>query len=231
MSSTPLPTNAAQTAAAIAARPDLQKFLSRVDPVRGQLIFALDATASRQPTWDLAAHLQGTMFETVAAAGGLDVQIVYYRGSECVASRWFSDPRSLSAVMRRVTCAAGITQIKKVLLHARKEHARQKVNALIFVGDAVEELPIELYSQARELGDLKCFLFQEGADPHVSEVFAELARLTGGASCKFDTGAAQQLSDLLKAVAAFAVGGAKLLASQKNEAATLLLTQMKKSGH
>jgi hypothetical protein len=205
----------------------LEKFFSHVDPVRGRLIFGIDATASRQPTWDLAAHLQTQMFEAVAAAGGLDMQLLYFCGSECVASRWFADSRSLSTVMTRVTCVAGITQIKKVLLHARREHSHQKVNALIFVGDAVEELPSELYNQARELGDLKCFLFQEGADQHVGEVFAEIARITGGASCRFDANAAQRLNDLLRCVAAFAAGGVKLLAAQNNEAAKLLLTQMK----
>lgn len=37
---------------------------------RGRLIFALDATASRAPTWDRAAKLQGEMFEAAAALGG-----------------------------------------------------------------------------------------------------------------------------------------------------------------
>jgi hypothetical protein len=36
---------------------------------RGRLIFALDATASREPTWDRASHLQAEMFkETEASA-------------------------------------------------------------------------------------------------------------------------------------------------------------------
>ena len=71
-------------------------------------------------------------------------------------------------------------------------------------------------------------MFQEGADDRVARIYAEIANITGGASCKFDAGAAQRLADLLKAVAAFATGGVKALAAQQTEAATLLLTQVKR---
>jgi hypothetical protein len=205
----------------------VEAFLARIDPSRGRLIFALDAAASRQPTWDAAARLQGQMFEAVAAIGGLDVQLVYYRGLyECVASRWLADARSLTDAMCKVMCASGPTQIGRVLAHARKENQRQKVNALILVGDACEEVPTELYRPAREL-DVPVFLFQEGAADQVAGIYAEIARITGGASCAFDTGAAQRLADLLRAVAAFAAGGRKALASQNTEAARLLLTQIR----
>jgi hypothetical protein len=213
---------------AITTRAHLEEFFARVDPVRARLIIALDATASRQPTWDTAAHLQSEMFATVAAIGGLDVQLVYYRGyGDCVASRWLADAKALAAIMSRVTCAAGHTQIRKVLAHARKEHAREKVGAVIIVSDACEETPHDLYSEARELGGVPAFLFQEGNDPRITEIYAELAKITGGAVAKFDAGTAQRLADLLKAVAAFAAGGIKALAAQKTEAATLLLTQIK----
>jgi hypothetical protein len=71
-------------------------------------------------------------------------------------------------------------------------------------------------------------MFQEGDDPHVAEIYAEIAKLTGGAHCKFDAAAPQRLADLLKAVAAFATGGIRALADQKTEAAKLLLTQIRK---
>ena len=35
---------------------------------------------SRQPSWDLALELQADMFKAVKAVGGLDVQLVYFRG-------------------------------------------------------------------------------------------------------------------------------------------------------
>jgi hypothetical protein len=169
------------------------------------------------------------MFGTVAAVGGLDVQLVYYRGyEECVASRWLNDAKALAAIMSRVMCSSGHTQIRKVLSHVRKENLREKLGGVIIVSDACEETPHELYGEARELGNVPVFMFQEGDDQRVGEIYAEIARIAGGAHCKFDSGAAQRLADLLKAVAAFAAGGIKALAGQKTEAATLLLTQIRK---
>jgi hypothetical protein len=210
-------------------RAHLEQFFSRIDPVRGRLIFALDATASRQPTWDTAAQLTTQMFATVAAIGGLDIQLVFYRGhDECTASRWQSDARALAAAMQRVSCMAGHTQIRRVLNHARRESTKQKVNALVLISDACEERPADLYNAARELCDVPVFMFQEGDDEHVGGIYAEVAQLSGGAHSRFDSGSVQRLADLLKAVAAFAAGGVKALSAQKSEAARLLLTQIKK---
>jgi hypothetical protein len=212
----------------VSTRPHLETFFNRVNPVHGRLIFAVDATASRQPTWDTAAKLQAEMFNEVAAIGGLDAQLIFFRGvNECVASRWFSEGKSLAATMSRIMCAAGHTQICKVLSHARKENARKKINALILISDACEELPADLYAEAREL-PVPVFMFQEGADERVAAIYREIATITGGGSCRFDISAAQRLTDLLRAVAAFATGGVKALAAQKTEGATLLLTQIKK---
>src|SRR5690606_29045923 len=107
---------------------------------RGRLIFAMDATASREPTWDRAAHLQAEMFKQTEALGGLEVQLIYYRGfGECRASPWVTEPSKLLRYMTGVFCLAGQTQIGKVLKHAVKETKRRKVSALVFVGDAMEE--------------------------------------------------------------------------------------------
>ena len=68
---------------------------------RGRLIFALDATASREPTWDRACRIQGEMFEATAALGGLDAKLVYYRSfNECKASRWMTSAADLQWVLR-----------------------------------------------------------------------------------------------------------------------------------
>jgi hypothetical protein len=213
---------------AIPTRAHLDAFFERVDPVRGRLILGLDATASRERTWDTAANLQAQMFETVAAIGGLSVQLVYYRGGECVASRWQSDAKALAAYMAPVLCQAGHTQIGKVLKHTREENAHEKVNALVLVSDACEEAPSTLYAETSELGGVPVFAFQEGDDERVARIYGNIARISGGAFCKFDTDAAQRLADLLKAVAAFATGSIKALAAQKTAAATLLLTQIRK---
>jgi hypothetical protein len=216
------------TALTVPSRTHLEEFFAQVDPVCGRIILAIDATASRQPTWDTAAELQAEMFEAAIGLGGLEIQLVFYRGfGECTASRWMNNAASLATAMAHITCRAGHTQMGKVLSHARKEHAREKVHALILISDACEELPADLYAEAREL-DVRVFLFQEGTDDRVARIYNEIAKITGGAVAKFDSGAAQRLADLLKAVAAFASGGTKALAAQKTDAATALLTQIKK---
>jgi hypothetical protein len=195
----------------------------------GRLIFALDATASRQPTWDTACMLQAEMFQEVATRGGLDMQLVYYRSlSECRASRWISNPTQLGKTMSQIMCQAGHTQIEKVLAHAAKETKLLKVNALVFVGDALEENPDTVLSAASTLGRLgtPAFMFQEGHDRKVEQTFRDIARLTRGAYCRFDPGAARQLAELLRAVAVFATGGMPALATQHDAGAIKLLSQM-----
>lgn len=182
---------------------------------RGRLIFALDATASRAPTWDRAAKLQGEMFEATAALGGIEVQLVFYRGfDECKASRWLGAASELHRLMRGVSCAGGETQIGRVLGHAAKEARAGKVNAVVFVGDAMEEKADELCRLAGELGLLgvPLFIFHEGRDPVAASTFRQMARLSRGAYCRFDAGSAEQLRQLLGAVAAYAAGGATALA-------------------
>ncbi|HUI16721.1 MAG TPA: VWA domain-containing protein [Alphaproteobacteria bacterium] len=182
---------------------------------RGRLIFAMDATASREPTWDRACKIQGEMFKATEGLGGLDVQLVFYRGfGECKTSPWVSDAGALVRSMTAVFCLAGQTQIAKVLRHALVETKVRKVNALVFVGDCMEENVDELAQLGGVLGLLgvPCFMFHEGADPIAGRAFKEIARLSHGAYCAFDAASAQQLKDLLSAVAVYAAGGRKALA-------------------
>ncbi|RJF78785.1 VWA domain-containing protein [Rhodopseudomonas palustris] len=199
---------------------------------RGRLLFALDATMSRQPTWDMACALQADMFREAAAIGSLDIRLVYYRGiNECRASGWISSSDELARLMGRIDCRGGHTQIGRVLSDARKEAVASGVRAIVFVGDAMEESVDQLCAKAGELGMLKVpvFIFQEGADPVAESAFREIARLTGGAWCRFDPGAAGQLRELLRAAAAYAAGGreALLRLAQHGGSASLLLGQMK----
>ena len=197
---------------------EVNDFLQRVaaTPVtkaagsRGRLMFAIDATASREPTWDMACHLQSEMFEETAALGGLDVKLVYYRGfGECRSSPWVGNSHDLVDRMNRVTCLGGRTQIRKVLRHAMKETRNKPVNALVFVGDCVEENVDRLCHIAGELGLLgvRVFVFHEGGEPSARRTFEQIAQLTGGAYCPFDAGSARQLRKLLAAVAVYAAGG------------------------
>jgi hypothetical protein len=197
---------------------------------RGRIIFALDATMSRQETWDTACKLQAEMFREVAAAGGLDVQLVYYRGDDqCAASRWTGDTKHLTKIMTGLMCRAGHTQLRKVLVHAQKETGLLKVGALIFIGDALEEDEDGLIPEARELGRLgtPAFMFQESDDREVEKVFREIARVTRGAYCRFDPGAARQLAELLRAVAVFAAGGVAALENRTDAGAIKLLGQLR----
>jgi hypothetical protein len=204
---------------------------------RGRLIFAMDATMSRAPAWDMALKLQGEMFSAVKEVGGLDVQLVYFRGmGECRASKWVSDPAALARLMTGVSCHGGLTQIGKVLAHALDECKKRKVNALVYVGDCMEEQVDRLCARAGELALLgvPVFLFQEGDDSKAQSAFREIARLTKGAYCRFDRGSAQQLRELLTAVAVYAAGGRKALAALSAErhgaGARLLLEQLGPAG-
>ena len=235
------PTGRRSEPAAGSSRAEIDSFLAKVRTLapatepgrRGRLIFALDATMSRQPTWDTACQLQADMFKEAAAIGGLDVQLVYYRGlTECRASPWVSQAERLAELMGRIDCRGGHTQMRKILAHARRETEANKVQALVFVGDAMEEAIDDLCASAGELGLLgvPAFMFQEGGDAIAERAFREIARLTGGAYCRFDPGAAHQLRELLRAVAAFAAGGMRALAdlSAKREVgATKLIQQMR----
>jgi hypothetical protein len=212
----------------ISRSPAVEAFLNKMNKSRGRLSFIIDATASRQAGWDTAAQLQAEMFQTAAAIGGLEIQLIYFRGySECSASRWVTDGQALAGMMAKILCQSGHTKFQKALAHVRREHAKAKIDAVIAIGDACEEIPADLYGEARELGGVPLFAFQEGSDDRVAGIFAELAHITGGAYCKFDANASQKLADLLKAVAAFATGGLAALEGQKTDAATLLLTQLK----
>jgi len=181
----------------------------------GRLIFAMDATASREPTWDLAQHIQARMFEETAALGGLSVQLAWYRGmAEFRATPWVTTASDLVHHMTSVSCRGGQTQIEAVLAHAIGESKAHRVNALVFVGDCMEESIDRLCQRAGALGLLgvPVFLFQEGSDIVASRAFAEIARLTGGAHCHFDASSPEKLRDLLGAVAVFAAGGRPALA-------------------
>lgn len=177
---------------------------------RGRLIFAMDATASREPTWDRACQIQGDMFMATKDLGGLEVQLVFYRGyGECKSSPWVTKSDDLVRRMTAVRCLGGHTQIRKVLRHAIRATEKQKVNAVVFVGDAMEEDIDDLCHAAGKLGMLgvPVFLFQEGQDPIAQRAFQQVARLTNGAWCRFDSSSANQLKELLSAVAVYAAGG------------------------
>lgn len=219
---------------------DVDAFLSKVAVTpkrtqnagkRGRLMFAMDATASRQPTWDTAAGIQGQMFVETSALGGLDIQLAFYRGfGEFRVSPWTDNEKELLRLMTSVFCLAGETQIGKVLKHAVNEARDGHLNALVFVGDMVEEDVDALGKTAGELGLLgvPAFIFHEGDDAVAKFAFQQIATLTGGACMRFDANSADILRELLAAVAVYAAGGRPALESraQKGGVALQITNQM-----
>ena len=217
-------------------RKDVDQFLAQVarTPVRksgsdtGRLLFAMDATASREPTWDHACHLQGQMFEASADVGSLSVQLCHYGGfNQFCASRWCHSAQDLLIEMSAVRCLGGHTQIARVLDHAMTENRKQRLRAVVFVGDAIEENPDTLCHKAGQLGvmNLPLFMFQEDHDPGVRSAFQQMAHLSGGAYAPFNLSSASELKELLAAVAVYAAGGrAALEHFEKRKSAVALLT-------
>jgi len=237
-----MPTPRPDAASPASSGEEIARFLSQVKSMppaakgsgkRGRLIFAMDATMSRQPTWDRALDIQAEMFAETARIGGLDVQLVYFRGfRECRASPWVSDPAALARLMTKVDCRGGHTQIGCALKHVRAEVKKGKVGAVVYVGDCMEENIDDLCKTAGEIGLLgtPCFMFQEGRDPVAERAFKEIARLTRGAWCRFDAGSPRTLRDILKAAAVYAAGGREALADysrREGAGARLLIEQMK----
>jgi len=198
----------------------------------GRLIFALDATASRQATWDQASALQADMFTRTQGLTELSLQLVYFRGyDECRASPWLNNAQSMLRMMKKISCVAGRTQIARVLKHAIAEAKVSSVQAVVFIGDAMEENVDELgelAGQLRILG-IPVFIFQEGHDVLTGMSFKQIAQVSGGAHCRFDQNAAHQLGQLLNAVAVYAAGGQaalKQLSLNGSKQAANLLKQL-----
>ena len=201
-------------------------------PGRGRLLFGMDATASREPTWDHACSIQGEMFVAADTLGGLDVRLAFYRGfDELKVSRWTSDGRELARLMGAVRCLAGRTQIGRLLRYAGDQRRDSRLDAVVFVGDCCEEDVDQVGHEAGQLGllGLPVFVFQEGQDRVASRIFPQIAKLTRGAYCKFDRNSPDQLKRLLGAVAAYAAGGreAFLKYGKEKGVAALLTNQVK----
>lgn len=219
---------------------NLDRFLKTADklPMRsensrqtsGRLLFALDATASRQPSWEKACQLQGQMFKATDPLGGLQLQLCYYRGfNEFHITPWLTDSQSLLRIMTAVQCLGGLTQLDRVLAHCTTEHRVKPIQAVVIIADAVEESVDKLCSKAGKLGMLgvPLFMFQEGREKTARQCFQQMAMLSKGAYATFDEHSANELAELLGAVATFASGGYDALQDLKSTAARQLLQQLK----
>ena len=128
------PTTRSKSNPAVASDREISQFVARANRLNpaasGRLIFALDATMSRQPTWDRAMAQQAAMFNAVGDAGGatgrgLSVQLIYFRGAgECRASKWVVNAKALRDLMTGIDCRGGQTQIAKVFARLEREIVR-----------------------------------------------------------------------------------------------------------
>jgi hypothetical protein len=223
----------------VSSKNDVQNFLSKLATLTksggdARLIFSLDATASRQNTWDVATKLQTEMFLSTQELGGLNVQLCYFRGfGDFYSSSWQSNADELLRTMSGIRCEAGATQIERVLRHSIQENERKKIKCIVYIGDAMEENLDILAQLAGQLGllSIPVFMFQERNDAVAKEAFIEISRLSKGAYSQFDAASIDQLKELLKAVAIFAAGGLKALQkfSDKSEKPVKLLEQQLRS--
>jgi hypothetical protein len=177
---------------------------------RARVIYAVDATASREAGWTIARDLQAKMFIAAGAAGILTLQLVYFQGAVCRASRWATSGEELARWMGTVQGEAGLTQIERVLQHALREHEKAPVQAVTFVGDAMEENIDKLGALADELGaaGVPVHTFLEGSDAVARNAFRLLSLKTGGTFSAFNPAVPQtieRLSAQLNEVARIAV--------------------------
>jgi hypothetical protein len=166
------------------------------------------------------------MFDAVGKQSSLSVQLVYFRGfGECRASRFVTDTDQLKSLMTRIDCRGGQTQIGKVLSHALKATEQERVNALVYIGDALEEEIDALAEKAGRLGlrGVPVFVFQEGGDADAERGFREIARLSRGAWFRFDHSSAATLARLLATIAVYATGGLKALENRGSPEDRLLI--------
>jgi hypothetical protein len=188
---------------------------------RDRLIFSVDATQSREHAWHIARDLQAKMFIEAGSVGTLNLQLVYYGGSVCRASRWASRGEELARWMGAIQCEAGRTQIERILRHVLREHERAPVQGITFIGDAMEEDLGVLGALADELGTagVPLHMFQEGNDAAVRNAFRLLALKTGGTYSAFNPAVPQtieRLSAQLNEVARVAVASVAAIRTNRN---------------
>ena len=185
---------------------------------RPRLVFAVDATASREPAWTAARQVTDALVK--ALPGELDVALAVHGGSRVHTFTAFTaNPATLRDRAAGIACEAGTTRLLPILAASLRQQA---VRVVIYVGDVFEESVVE----ARRLADLmghqgtKLIVLHDTADPSARrdvEVFWDFAKRTGGCVLPFDASAPGRLRDLLSAVAVYAVGGEKLLRQRRHE--------------
>ena len=186
--------------------------------VRPRLVFAVDATASREPAWAVARLVTDALVK--ALPGELDVAFAVHGGSRVHTFTAFTnDATTLRDRAAGVACEAGLTRMLPILSASLR---RPAVGVVIYVGDVFEESVVQGRRLADAMGEqgTKLIVLHDTADPAArrdAEVFWDLAKRTGGCVLPFDTSASGRLREILSAVAVYAVGGEKLLRERRHD--------------
>lgn len=190
-------------------------------PVR--IGFLVDATGSRNESWEQAQTIQAEMFKSVASLRRLALRLVHFGGNELTDHGWRTNARNIAAQMAAVRCERGLTQILPGLEAFLDESAEHRARAIILVGDSFEEdsEKTEAIALCLKTAGIKVFAFLEGEDWTALSAFKCLADVTGGAFAKF--GADLPLADLCEGVALLTAGGKKGLKLLDNKRAKQLL--------
>jgi hypothetical protein len=187
-------------------------------PARPRLIFAVDATASREPAWVAARQVTDALVK--ALPGQLDVALAVHGGSRVhIFTEFTNEPAALRDRAAGVVCEAGLTRLLPILSVSLKQPA---VRVVVYIGDVFEEN----VAKGRQLTDamgkqgIRLIVLHDTADPAArrdAELFWDLAKRTGGCVMPFDASSSGRLRDLLSAVAVYAVGGEKLLRERRHD--------------
>jgi hypothetical protein len=203
----------------------VDRYKERAALKRGVRIgFLVDATASRENTWEQAQTIQAKMFRSASGLRALKLRLVYFGGNRLTKLNWNDNARNIAAHMAEVRCHSGLTQIIPGLQAFIDEKPENRADAIILIGDCFEEDAATAAKTAALLKakGIKVFSFIEGEDWTAHSVFKTLATVTGGKFAKF--GNELPLDDLCEGVALMTSGGEKALTRLKNDKVRLLLT-------
>lgn len=217
MSSKNLPEKAAhkaflEKASALAKQKDSSKIALALKKTP-KLLFSMDATASRQPSWDVAQKITLSMFDVIP--GGLKIALAYHSAGRLQTVTEFRDDAGyFKDQIAAVRCQAGNTALCEILDTACDTPG---LSSLIYIGDCFEErfeTAVALAQRLKEKG-VPCFIFQEGDDFRAADAFKAIAEITGGAVFPFEMDSLVRVREKLDAIAAYAAGGMKLLQAKR----------------
>jgi len=196
----------------------------------GRLVFIIDATASREHSWQAAQEIQIQMFEAARQFGNLHVRLMFFGGDYFEDTGWTDDPNYLKQKMAPVQCIGGYTQYLKAFT---KLDSEINSGCVVLVGDCFEHYNKDeqnIYNIANRLGLRKCPVFCLHEGNLYEDHFNKIAEVSGGAYLNFGPGISLQLNDCFKSVAAFSTGGLKALdqlKSKGDKAASKMKNQLK----